>query len=80
MDYSAFEGIGFTNIEAKVFTILLELSESKAGKIIERSSERSFQLEKLEARMEALNALMKGYSERFSDCIRHNKIIKIMKN
>jgi HTH-type transcriptional regulator, sugar sensing transcriptional regulator len=41
MDYSAFEGIGFTNIEAKVFTILLELGESKAGKIIEKSGLQS---------------------------------------
>lgn len=41
MDYSILEGIGFTNTEVKVFITLLELGESKAGKIIEKSGLQS---------------------------------------
>lgn len=41
MDYSALEGIGLTNTEVRVFITLLELGESKAGKIIEKSGLQS---------------------------------------
>ncbi|RLE41514.1 hypothetical protein DRJ48_05420, partial [Candidatus Woesearchaeota archaeon] len=37
MDSSALEGIGLSNGEIRVFTVLLELGESKAGKLIEKS-------------------------------------------
>lgn len=41
MDYSALEEIGITNTEVKVFVTLLELGESKAGRIIEKSGLQS---------------------------------------
>jgi len=41
MDYSALEGIGLSSTEVKVFVKLLELGESKAGRIIEKSGLQS---------------------------------------
>jgi len=41
MDNSVFEGIGLSHAEIKVFLIILELGESKAGRIIEKSGLQS---------------------------------------
>ncbi len=41
MDISAFEDIGLSHIEIKVFITLLELGEAKAGKIIEKTGLQS---------------------------------------
>lgn len=41
MDISIIEGIGLSKIEAKIFVVILELGESKAGKIIEKSGMQS---------------------------------------
>ena len=37
MDTSVFEDIGLSPTEIKIFLIIIELGESKAGKIIEKS-------------------------------------------
>jgi HTH-type transcriptional regulator, sugar sensing transcriptional regulator len=41
MDTSALEDIGLSKIEIKIFLVILELGESKAGKIIEKSKLQS---------------------------------------
>ena len=41
MDITILEGVGLTPLEAKIFIIVLELGESKAGRIIEKSGMQS---------------------------------------